>query len=283
MNQEKPRVMRSSGKFLTCVVAVIAATSSVSVSAQDAVSELDFAYAYGETDAADDSARSDNWRGFLGAGVIALDRPVADKRTFLVPLVSVSYRDTFYWRFGQAGVWLLKSDDRSARVGVALKARRGYDPDDFDGLAGMDKRRTSAEAGINGMWRTRPVIVTFGYFTDVSGTSHGDSAVLGFSHPFRLSERWSLTPSVGAEWLNRDVVDYYYGVKPSEASANRPAYAGKSSVNLRLAVMAHYKLARAWSLFGGASVTRLGSGITDSPIIIHDNVAALFVGGGWHF
>jgi outer membrane protein len=273
--------MRLSDKFFACVIAVISAGSSLPARAQDALSELDFAYR--DSDPTDDSARSGNWRGFLGAGLVTLDRPMADRNAVLVPLVSISYRDTVYWNVGQGGVWLLKSDDRSARLGLALKARGGYDPGDFAGLAGMDKRRTSAEAGLNGTWRTQPVIVSFGFFTDVSDNSNGNSALLGLSHPFRLSDSWTLTPSVGAEWLSAEVVDYYYGVRPSEATPIRPAYAGQSSVNLRGALMAHYKLARAWSLFGGVSYTRLGAGITDSPIIIHDSVAALFVGGGWHF
>jgi len=273
--------MRLSDKFLMCAVALLSVTASLSARAQDALSELDFAFS--ETEPARDSTGSGGWRGFLGAGLIALDRPVADRKAFLLPLVSISYGDTFYWNVGQIGAWLLKSDDRSARLGIALKARGGYDPDDFDGLAGMDKRDTSAELGVNGKWRTRPVAVSFGYFTDVSDKTNGNSALLGLSFPIRLSDSWSLIPSVGAEWLSTEVVDYYYGVRPGEAAFGRPPYAGESTVNLRAAVMAHYRLARAWSLFGGVSITHLGSGISDSPIIIHDDVAALFVGAGWHF
>lgn len=273
--------MRLPIKILVSVAALLCITSSLSARAQDALTELDFAL--GESGRLADPAQTNPWRGFLGAGIIALDHPVAERQAVLLPLASVSYRDTVYLNVSKAGVWLLKSADRSARVGVALKARGGYDPEEIDGLAGMDKRDTSAEAGVNGIWRTRPVTVSFGLYTDVSDNSNGNSALLGLSHPFRFSESWSLTPSLGAEWLSTEVVDYYYGVKPSEAIPNRPAYAGHSSVNVRAALTAHYKLTRAWSLFGGASVTHLGSGITDSPISVEDNVAAVFVGGGWRF
>lgn len=263
------------------VAALLSSALSLPVCAQDALNEIDFALS--ESGRLADAAPTNAWRGFVGAGIIALDHPVAERKAFLLPLASVSYRDTFYLNIGKVGVWLIKSADRRARIGVALKARGGYDPEEIDGLAGMDERDTSAEAGVNGIWRTRPVTVSFGVYTDVSDKSNGNSALLGLSHPFRLSERWSLIPSLGAEWLSTEVVDYYYGVKPSEAISNRPAYAGQSSVNIRAALMAHYKLTPAWSLFGGASVTRLGSGITDSPISVEDNVAAVFVGGGWRF
>lgn len=268
-------------KILVSVTALLSFTSSLPSRAQDAINELDFAL--GEPVKLEDPMQTNPWRGFVGAGIIALDHPVAERRAFLVPLASVSYRDTFYLNIGKAGVWLLKSADRRARVGVALKARGGYDPEEIEGLAGMDERDTSAEAGVNAIWRTRPVTVSFGVYTDVSDKSNGNSAQFGLSRPFRLSERWSLIPSLGAEWLSTEVVDYYYGVKPSEAIPNRPAYTGRSSVNIRAALMTHYKLTPAWSLFGGASVTHLGSGITDSPISVEDNVAAIFIGGGWRF
>ena len=273
--------MRLSNKLIVCVAALISSTS-LSVSAQDVYSELDFAL--GDSATKDASTEPTRWRGFLGDSIGLRTDPVTDMRWFRAPLISVSYNDTVYLRSGQAGAWLLKSADRSVRVGVAVKLRGGYDPeDDVDSLAGMDRRDTSVEAGVRGIWRTRPVIVSFGIYTDVSDNSNGNSALLGLSHPFRLSESWSLVPSLGAEWLSTEVVDYYYGVKPSEATASRPAYAGQSAVNLRAALMAHYKLTRAWFLFGGASVTHLGSGIADSPIVSEEKVAAVFVGGGWRF
>lgn len=273
--------MRISATAFICILGALSGAWSFSAAAQDALSELDFAF--GAAQAQDPVARPDPWRGFLGAGVVALDHPVADRQGFLLPLASVSYRDTLYLRPGQAGAWVLKSGDRRARLGIAVKTRGGYDPDEVDGLAGMEQRDTSIEAGVQGSWRTRPITVSLGFFTDVSDNSNGNSAQLGISHAFRLSARWSLVPSVGAEWLSDEVVDYYYGVRPAEATPGRPAHAGRSTTNLRAALMLHHRLASAWSLFAGASYTRLGSGITDSPIILHDGVAAFFVGGGWHF
>ena len=120
-------------------------------------------------------------------------------------------------------------------------------------------------------------------FTDISNKSDGNSAQLNLAHPLRLAPRWHLIPSIGAEWLSDKVVDYYFGVKPGEATLARPAYVGTASVNLRAGVMLHYRLSREWSLFGGASYTRLGSGISDSPIVTHDAITALHFGGGWHF
>lgn len=267
-------------KRLQATILICASLSSGTVLAQDEFSELNSAYAdalvLGTT-------REGDWHGLVGGAVIALQQPVADRRGYVLPLVAVGYRDTFFWHFGQAGVYVFNSDDRHTRLAIALKARRGYDPADYDALAGMAMRDTSVEAGITGVWRTSMVITRYGYFSDISGNSHGDSAQLNLSHPFRVAPRWFLSPSLGAEWLSDKVVDYYYGVNPSEATLLRPAYQGKASVNLRAGVMLMHLLPDHWLLFGGASVTRLGSGISDSPIVIHDSINALHLGGAWYF
>lgn len=272
--------MRIPFMFLQGMLIIGASLLSSIALAQDEYTELNLAYAVGPKV---DTAREGNWHGLLGAGVIVLQQPVADTRTFVLPLVAVTYRNTFYWRFGQAGVYVLNSEDRRARLAIALKARRGYDPADYAALAGMAKRDTSVEAGLHGIWLTHASLISYGVFTDISNKSDGNSAQLSLAHPFRLAPRWHLIPSLGAEWLSDKVVDYYFGVKPSEATLARPAYVGTASLNLRAGVMLHYRLSREWSLFGGASVTRLGSGISDSPIVTHDAITALHFGGGWHF
>lgn len=250
------------------------------VLAQDEFTELDAAYTGMPMPKL---TRAGNWHGLVGGAVMVLQQPIADKRSFVLPLVAVTYRNTVYWHFGQLGVYVVNSNDHRARLALAVKARRGYDPADYTALAGMDKRYTSAEAGLHGTWFTHANFVSYGVFTDISGHSHGNSVQLSLAHPFRLAPRWFLTPSVGAEWLSAKVVDYYYGVQASEATASRPAYTGTASTNLRVGVMLSHRLSRSWSLFGGMGVTYLGSGISNSPIVVHDNISAVHFGGAWHF
>ena len=272
--------MRNPTHYLALALLLIGGLWHTAALAQDEFSEFDAAYAGMPLPK---STRAGNWHGLVGGAVMVLQQPIADRRSFVLPLVSVTYRHSVYWHIGQLGVYVLSSDDHRARLALALKARRGYDPADYAGLAGMDKRATSAEAGLHGIWLTRAALISYGVFTDVSGHSHGNSAQLRLAHPFRIAPRWHLTPSVGAEWLSDKVVDYYYGVKPSEATPARPAYTGTASVNLRAGLMLSHRLAHAWSLFGGVGVTRLGSGISASPIVIHDTISALHFGGAWHF
>jgi outer membrane protein len=275
-------VMTKSKFIIANTLAVIAMLMSPLAYAEDEYNELDLTY---PSIATQGEAPTKNWRGMLGAGVLVMQPPIEDTRTYALPLLAVTYRDTVYFHFGQAGVYVFKSEDRLARLALALKARRGYDPSDYPGLTGMQKRDTSIEAGLSGVWLTTSplLIISYGYFSDVSDTTNGDSAQFGLAHPVRLTQDWQLIPSVGAQWLSSKVVNYYYGVMPSEATPSRPAYSGTASSNVRVGLMLHYRASRDWSLFGGVSYTRLGSGVSDSPIVIHDAVSALLVGGAWRF
>lgn len=260
-----------------CIAAWL--TLSCSVHAQDIATELNQIYDDAPTEMPADRLPT---HGFLGAAMVTTEQALGDKRGFIAPLVAVTYGDTFYWQIARGGVWLFKSNDRSTRAGLVVKPRRGYEPDDHDGLLGMDERDTSIEVGVNGVW-TRPVIVNAAYYTDISNKSDGNSFNLGLSRPIRVGHQWSITPNLGAEWLSANVVDYYYGVKPSEVATMRPAYQGKSSINLRMGVTVHYGLTHHWLLFSGVGYTQLGSGITASPLVIHDRITTLHLGGGRRF
>lgn len=260
---------------------LLAAFASATANAQNDAGELE--QWHRDLDVSRDAPRAGGWDGFVGAGVIAVQGAYGDDRTTVLPLASVSYKDTLYWRSAGGGAWLLTSDDRRARGGIAVRFRRGYDPDDDAGLDGMAARDTSLEVGVNASIATRAASIGAAYYSDISGTTDGESAMVSISHPIRMGARVRLVPSVGAEWFDANVVSYYYGVRADEATATRPAYEGRATVNVRAGLSAGYALTRNWSLLGGVSYTHLGAGITDSPIVINDRVAALYLGAGWRF
>jgi outer membrane protein len=262
--------------------AAATALLACAANAQDTPTDLNQVYAPGSGDPPPAERRSD-WHGLLGGGVFTAQTAVGDSRTLPVPLVVVAYRDIAYWSIARGGVWLVRSEDRTARLGLALKLRGAWDPDDFDRTAGMRERDRSVEAGVTAAWATRPVVISAAYYRDVSGTTDGNSALLTLTHRFRVGERWSLAPSLGVEWLSADIVDYYYGVRADETTATRPAYTGRAAVNLRAGFGARYLLARDWVLLTGVSYTRLGSGITESPIVERSGVASVHAGAGWRF
>jgi outer membrane protein len=68
-------------------------------------------------------------------------------------------------------------------------------------------------------------------------------------------------------WRDAKLNDYYYGVRPEEATADRPAYSPGSGLNLEIGALAAYRLTERWQVLAGAGVTRWSNGVSESPVV----------------
>ncbi len=223
--------------------------------------------------------------GILGAGLFNGERIIGDahRRTILLPIVLMTYKDLAYWSIGGGGVWLYHSDDRSLKFGAGLKIHPGYRPDDDPELAGMEKRKSSIDGYLNALWQTSAVNIGVTYYHDVGRVSRSDAVTIRISHNFQITPDFRLTPSAGLEWESARLVDYYYGVRSSEALPNRPAYTGHETVNYGAGMMGAYRISRSWCLLAGLYATHLSDGISDSPIVTRRQTKVAYFGAGWIF
>jgi outer membrane protein len=232
-----------------------------------------------------DQNKSSGFHGILGAGLFTGQRIIGDdgRRTSLFPLILMRYKDIAYWSIGGGGVWLLRSDDRSLRFGAGVRIQGGWAPGDDPELAGMQKRKSSIDGYLNGVWRTPLVTVGVRYYHDIGNVSRSNAVNLRLSHNFKLNDDFRITPSFGATWDDAKRVDYYYGVRPEEALPDRPAYSGRDTTNLNAGLAGAFLLPRSWSLLGGVFTTRYGDGIVDSPIVTRRYATMVYFGAGWKF
>ncbi|HEX9020416.1 MAG TPA: MipA/OmpV family protein, partial [Nitrospirota bacterium] len=188
--------------------------------------------------------------GIIGAGVFNGERILGDarRRSVLLPIILMTYQDRAYWSIGGGGFWLYHSDDRSLKLGAGLKLHPGYRPDGDQELAGMEKRRSSIDGYLNAVWQNPVVDFGITYYRDIGRVSRGDAATIRVSHNFQITPDIRLTPSVGLEWESAKLVNYYYGVKPSEAQPGRPAYTGRKTINYGVGMTGAYRLSRSWCL-----------------------------------
>ena len=222
--------------------------------------------------------------GLLGVMATLRQREIGTGRASnILPLVMLNYRDTLYWSGLSGGWWLTPALTSGPRLGLAVRLRRGWDAGDDPILTGMADRDNSVEGGVNILWHTKPLHIGFGYFTDLSDRSQGRSVSLRLSRLIALSSRWQIAPRLTLDWLNRDLVDYYYEVAVAEATPNRPAYSGEGTINTRLGFTGTYRMSQQWMLVAGINYTRLGAGITDSPLVSRASVVDVHAGFGARF
>ncbi|MEO8056020.1 MAG: MipA/OmpV family protein [Acidobacteriota bacterium] len=203
----------------------------------------------------------------FSAGIAVIDsaRPYAgaDNRIMVVPVLGVEWGD-FYLRGVFAGWKAVRAGGFSADVQARVRFT-GLDPDDSPALAGMEERKGSLDLGLDLTWRSRWFGVKLLTGTDILGRGDGTEVATEIfatipAGPVRVS------PFVGASWLSANFVDYYYGVRPSEATAARPEYEGKATWNGNAGIGISANVGRVF-IQGIFRYQSLGAGITESPIV----------------
>ena len=133
-------------------------------------------------------------------------------------------------------------------------------------LAGMANRGPGVDLGLSYQHR-RPWGTLFGeVLRDAAGGSNGTEVRVGYRYDWAI-DNLRLQPQFSLAARDANLNDYYYGVRPSEATATRPAYAPGSGVNAEFGLSAVYRLSERWRLIGGVSAKRLSSGVRASPIV----------------
>jgi outer membrane protein len=229
-------------------------------------------------------ARSFNLVG-LGVGVFPEFSGAESFRSLALPIVRASYKDTVFINALQAGVWLLDSKDKSIRVGLAVEPRFGWEARAGTPVEGMERREFSLEAGLNVQVRTAIGVFNANLYQDITGASNGQTAQLQLVRPLTRvqgSGAFRLNGVVGAQWLAARTNDYYFGVRPGEATATRPEYSAGATTNLQLGVNGLYLLGRGSLLFGLIG-NWLGDAAADSPIVETRFQPIAYVGYGINF
>lgn len=215
--------------------------------------------------------------GFLYGIGVSIDREIYkdfDRRVILLPVIG--YSDEKWTVFGPFVRYELL---QSGPIEYTIQAKprfQGFDEDDSDIFEGMDERKFSMDLGFGAEYERDDWQIDLSYLHDVLDRSNGTEVSIGVGKLFRYKQLF-IEPGVSLSYLDRKHVDYYYGVKASEATGFRPEYDGGDAVNAGLGIKF---LTPAW--FGG--LTQFGiehswfdSVIADSPLTDEDRSLGMFV------
>lgn len=176
------------------------------------------------------------------------------------------------------------SDSQRLNFSVLTKfGGGGYEASDSPALAGMAERKSSVWAGAKVEWENGLADVKLELLGDASSKSKGQRVVLGLERKWMLSPSVMLVPQVGVEWVDKKYVDYYYGVRASEATAGRAAYVGKAAANPEISLTGIYRFDKQQSLMLNVGVKALGKEIKDSPIVERSTENRVMLGYMYRF
>lgn len=145
----------------------------------------------------------------------------------------------------------------------------GYEESDSFIFEGMEDRDFSFAAGISATYNTQSWTYSLSTNADMLGKYDGFQATARIGKQFRVNG-FLIEPSVGLSFQDSNYVDYYYGVRPEEATVLRGLYEGSSATNteLRVAVSTGKFLGGMTRVDVGA--TFFDSSISDSPLTDDD-------------
>ena len=209
-----------------------------------------------------DSANVTHWG--LGAGVGYRQSPYSGYGADFSPLPLVYFEDKWVRVLGttldaKVGKW----GGMSFQLRGTYAFGDGYKGSDAPILNDMQKRKGAFWLGPAVTWDTEFGTLSADFLT---AGDKGQKADMEFGKSFGFGE-FSIKPHIGAQWLSDKNVDYYYGVMPSEARPGREQYSGQSTYNMSVGTRFDYRFTSHQSISLDVGVTRLGDGITDSPLV----------------
>ena len=209
----------------------------------------------------------------VGLGVATSPSPFIDHQTETLPFPLVVYQGERFRALGAGMSYRLLGSIWGSLDLTAIPRFEGFDPKAGSALDGMKERKGTLELGAD---------LTFGPLSlavsqDAAGVHQGQEASLSFGVPWH-GKRWELISSLGIKWKSANLVDYYYGVRETEANANRPSYEGSSAFALTSDLTLTSQVSWNWLLFASVQGERLPSAITGSPIVEDEYQLSSFVG-----
>jgi outer membrane protein len=218
----------------------------------------------------------------VGLGVISEDEGYTElgSDSMVVPIFIINY-GKFYLMGPKFGYQLYGNDNYT--FGLTGNYRLdGYEAEDSPYLMGMDDRDGTLDLGVEYSYDTGFGKIGIEVVADTLGEHEGYQADISFSYPINF-DNGQLSPYIGAEYRSDDLVNYYYGVKSTEATQIRQSYQADSAVNLVMGIRSTWFSGPHHRFVAMLQFKAFDDSIKDSPIIDADHAYNMILGYAYVF
>lgn len=209
-----------------------------------------------------------NWT--IGGGAIVYQSPYEGEGTKIIPFPYVSFDNGAFFIDGQElGYHFIKDTNNGLFVDVIGTV---------NDVAGVDRSSINFDLGLRAGYSNEHIYFDVSVLQDVSDQHSGQRASATFATPINHG-RFSIVPSVSAEWFSRKAVNHIYGISAEQNAEmikdNRksilPVYQiDGSTVNFNANLVMTYQVTDSWSVVALGGANYLGSKIRDNPSIVKD-------------
>jgi outer membrane protein len=188
----------------------------------------------------------------------------------VIPLPILGYRGEKLSVYGPfVSYELLELGDVEFEVQASPRFQ-GFDESDSDVFIGMEERDFSMDFGANLKYERDNWKLSVGFLRDMFNKSDGLELKAKIAKAYKFGPIF-FEPNLSVSHLDKNHVDYYYGVREFEVTQNRAFYQGDSAVNQSIGFSVSTPI-----FFGGftqlaVDYTMYDSSITDSPLVERDS------------
>ncbi|MFT6905149.1 MAG: outer membrane protein [Oleiphilaceae bacterium] len=223
---------------------------------------------------ADERARIEPHGFIYGFGLGINQEVYKDYNLRVIPLPLVGYRGEDLRIFGPFASYDIADFDKLS-FSIKLAPRfAGFDESDSSVFNGMDKRKSSLDAGIGVEYKFNNARIDYSVMFDILGNYNGYESSSNLSYVWRLGP-FFIEPSIGLKYQDANMVNYYYGVRAHEVSATREQYSPDYALNSTAGISATTNSFLNGFTRIGLTKTWYGNAITDSPLVEIDSMSGL--------
>ena len=213
-------------------------------------------------------AQEEKQKVTIGAGVYVQTQAYENVDNLILPTPVIFFDNgLFYIRWSRAGLYFLgdKQEDYAWGFSLSVQPRTfGYDSSEIEG---MDTRESTWEGGLAFSAKTDKAYIEIMLLTDMFDRYESWILKTEIGYDFKVG-KLDLYPSLIVVYQSSDFINYYYGVKPSEAINGREEYTPDDGLQLGLQTYIKYPITDNLSTLVNLRVDRLPQEAIDSPIVI---------------
>ncbi|WP_394199776.1 MipA/OmpV family protein [Shewanella waksmanii] len=146
----------------------------------------------------------------------------------------------------------------------------------------LETRHFTLLGGAEAFIYTRAGIINLSLAHDMFNVHQGTEAQLKWLYNIAV-EQWKFELSAIFDWKSEEIVDYYYGVRPSENVYWSEHFNAQSAINLGIEFTSQYVMTEHWELVFLARYTDIADEIADSPLLNERYSSTFFVGTAYRF
>ncbi len=199
-----------------------------------------------------------------------------ENQTRIFPAIDYQYKRLFF-QAGDLGFNLIDQNNWEIDFGLGINLIGDTERGDSRLLENLPELSLPLNAFVSTQYKSPIGLFKVKHNHEINNKHNGNSTSISYSAPI-FKDKWLFLPQVSYEHYSDEVVNYFFGVEPVDASIEIPSYQAGSTKTISLSVLGLYKINDKWSFVGNLQNEFAGDEISDSPIVNDDQRLSVFAG-----